>query len=295
MTLRRQENVKGATAMMIAVGALSLMDACMKILSPHYSPMQIAAMRGLVALPVVIPWVWLTGGFGQLRRVRFPLHLLRGALGIMMLVTFAFALRALALSEAYAIFFVAPLIITALASPILGERVGKQRWIAISFGFAGALIVLRPTGAGALTIPGLSILLCALGYASSAITVRVLSRTDTTQSLVFWLMIFVAVGGTLLALPSWQPIQQPTHWLALGGIAVAGSIGQWGVTEAFRHGQASFVAPFEYTALVWGVSLDWTLWRTLPGPATFAGAAVIIASGVYLIRHERVHVEAEHP
>src|ERR1051325_1759034 len=270
MTLRRQDNLRGATAMVIAVGALSLMDACMKILSPHYSPMQIAGMRGLVVLPVVVPWVWLSGGFGQLLRVRFRLHLLRGALGIMMLVTFAYALRALPLSEAYAIFFVAPLIITALASPILGEQVGKQRWIAISFGFAGALIVLRPTSAGALTLPGLAILICALGYASSAITVRVLSRTDSTQSLVFWLMLLVAVGGTLLALPSWRPIQ-PAHWFALGGIAVAGSIGQWGVTEAFRHGQASFVAPFEYTALVWGVSLAWTFWRSLSGPATFAG------------------------
>jgi len=102
------------------------------------------------------------------------------------------------------------------------------------------------------------------------------------------------VGATLLALPQWRPIQ-PSHWLALAGISVAGSIGQWGITEAFRHGQASFIAPFEYTALVWGVSLDWTLWRTLPAPITFAGAAVIIASGVYLIRREQVHVEAEHP
>src|SRR5262245_36150833 len=113
---RRQDNMRGATAMMIAVGALALMDTCLKILAPHYSPMQIAGMRGLVALPIVTPWVALRGGFGQLRHVRFPLHLLRGAIGIFMLVTFAYALRELPLSMAYAIFFVAPLIITALAS-----------------------------------------------------------------------------------------------------------------------------------------------------------------------------------
>ena len=85
------------------------------------------------------------------------------------------------------------------------------------------------------------------------------------------------------------------HWIAIGGIAVTGSVGQWAVTEAFRRGEASVVAPFEFTALAWGVALDWLLWRTLPTALTLAGAAVIIASGVYLFRRESVHVEAEHP
>jgi drug/metabolite transporter (DMT)-like permease len=280
--------------MIVAVGALALMDACMKILSPHYSAMQIAAIRGMSALPIVVVWVALQGGFAQLLRVRIGLHLLRGALGIVMLATFAYALRQLPLSEAYAIFFVAPLLITALAAPLLGERVGRSRWVAIGAGFAGTLIVLRPTGSGALTLSGLAVLVCATGYALSAITVRILSRTDSSPALVFWLMTLVALGAGTIAFPSWQPIQSK-HWPVIGGIAITGSLGQWAITEAFRHGQASFIAPFEYTALVWGVALDWTLWRTLPGPLTFTGAAVIMTSGVYLIRRERVHVEAEHP
>jgi drug/metabolite transporter (DMT)-like permease len=280
--------------MIIAVGALALLDAGLKTLTPHYSAMQVSAIRGMAALPIVIPWVYLHGGFAQLLRIRLRLHVLRGVIGIMMLVTFSYALRRLPLSEAYAIFFVAPLLITILASPILGEHVDRRRWIAIGVGFAGALIVLRPTGSGALTFSGLSVLVCAIGYSLSAITVRVLSRTDTTQSMVFWLMVFITVGAGVLALPSWRPIQ-PEHWLVIAGISVSGSLGQWAITEAFRHGQASFVAPFEYTALVWGVTLDWTLWRTLSGPLTFVGAAVIILAGTYLIRHERVHVEAERP
>ncbi len=280
--------------MVIAVGALSLMDACLKILSPHYPPMEVAALRGLSALPIVIPWVALRGGFGQLGRVRFRLHALRGAIGIMMIATFTFALRRLPLSEAYSLFFVAPLLITALAAPILGERVGRQRWIAIGAGFCATLIVLRPTGHGALTISGLAVIACAAGYALSAITVRVLGRTDSTESMVFWLMTMIGVGAGLLALPGWIPIQS-AHWLVIGGLAVTGSLGQWGITEAFRHGQASFIAPLEYTALLWGVTLDWLVWRKLPGMLTFVGAAVIIASGVYLLRRERVHVEAERP
>jgi drug/metabolite transporter (DMT)-like permease len=286
------DNLRGAASMVLAVGALALMDACLKVLAPHYSPMQVASMRGMSALPPVLVWIGMERGFGRLLKVRFPLHLLRGALGIMMLSAFSFALRRLPLSEAYTIFFVAPLLITLFAVLMLGEHVDRRRWLAIAAGFGGTLIVLRPTGSGALTLSGLAVLACAVGYALSAITVRVLSRTDSTQSMMFWLMLMTALGAGALAMPVWRAIQ-PGHWPVLAGIAVTGFVGQWAITEAFRRGQASFVAPFEYTALVWGVGLDWTFWRTLPAPITFAGAAVIISSGLYLVRRERVHVTAE--
>ncbi len=280
--------------MLIAVGSLSLMDACLKILSPHYPALQVASLRGLSTLPIVLVWVGLSGGYSQLLRVRFPLHVLRGALGICMLTAFTYGVRHLPLADAYAIFFVAPLLITALAVPILHEQVDARRWAAIAVGFGGVLFVLRPTGTSALTIPGLAVLVTAMGYALSAITVRVLGRTDSTQSMVFWLMTFVGVGAGMLAIPVWRPIQ-PGHWLVLGALAVTGSLGQWAVTEAFRKGEASFIAPFEYTALIWGAALDWYLWQTVPAPVTLLGAAVIIASGVYLVRREQVHAEAEHP
>jgi len=280
--------------MLVAVGALSVMDAFLKILSPHYSPFQVASLRGLSALPFVIAWVGLRGGYGQLLRVRFPLHIARGALGIMMLATFAFALRRLPLAEAYSIFFVAPLLITALAVVILKERVDWRRWLAIAVGFCGVIIVLRPTGAGALTISGLAVLATAVGYALSSITVRVLGRTDSTPSMIFWLMAFVGIGAAVIALPDWRPIQS-AHWLAIAGIAVTGSLGQLALTEAFRLGEASFIAPFEYTALAWGLGLDWFVWKTTPATVTLVGASVIIASGVYLVRREQVHVEVEHP
>jgi drug/metabolite transporter (DMT)-like permease len=290
----RSENLRGALIMLVAVGSFSLMDAGLKVLSPHYSAMQVACLRGLATLPIALVWVAAQGGFGQLLRVRFSLHLLRGVLGITSLVTFTYGLRRLPLSEAYSIFFVAPLLITLFAALWLGERIARRRWLAIAVGFVGVLIVLRPTGRGALTLAGLALLATAVTYAASAITVRILGRTDSTQSMVVWLMAMVAAGAGALALPGWRPIQS-AHWPAIALIAVGGSLGQWGITEAFRRSQASFIAPLEYTALVWGVGLDWTLWRTLPGPLTFVGAAVIIASGVYLIRGERVHAEAEHP
>jgi drug/metabolite transporter (DMT)-like permease len=211
-----------------------------------------------------------------------------------MLATFAFAIRSLPLTEAYAIFFIAPLLITLLAVLILKEQVDFPRWVAIAAGFIGVLIVLRPTGAGAMTIPGLAVLACAIGYAFSAVIVRILGRTDSTEAMMFWLALMLGVGAGLIALPNWRPIQ-PDHWPVLAGVAVAGSLGQFAITEAFRLGESSLIAPFEYTALAWGVGLDWFVWKTLPGPVTFIGAAVIVASGTYLVRRERVHVEAEHP
>jgi drug/metabolite transporter (DMT)-like permease len=280
--------------MLVAVGAFSLMDAGIKVLSGRYPPLQVAALRGLSSLPVVLAWVWWTGGFRQLVHVRFPLHAVRGILGIIMLAGFAYGVRHIPLSEAYSIFFIAPLLITLFAVPFLGERVEWQRWVAIGAGLCGVIVVLRPTGAGFVTLPGIAVLVCATCYALSAITVRILGRTDSTQAMVFWLMTMVGGGSALLALRQWRAIQSE-DWLVIAGVAVTGSLGQWAITEAFRSGEASFIAPFEYTALAWGLALDWILWQAIPGGRTFVGAAIVIASGLYLIRRERVHIEAEHP
>jgi drug/metabolite transporter (DMT)-like permease len=292
--MHARENLSGVTIMLVGVAAFSLMDACLKLLSPHYSSLEIASLRGMATLPIVIIWVAATGEIPGLFRIRWSLHVARGAMGVATLTFFTFGVRHLPLADAYSIFFVAPLLITVLAVPLLDERVGRARWTAIAVGFGGVLIVLRPTTAGALTLPGLAILATALGYALSAITVRVLGRTDSTQSMVFWLMAFIAVGAGLLALPTWRPVQHE-HWWIVAGLGLSGSVGQWAVTEAFRRGEASFIAPFEYTALVWGMGLDWFVWKTTPTALTLAGASVIIASGIYLVRHERVHSTAEHP
>jgi drug/metabolite transporter (DMT)-like permease len=291
---RAADNLKGVAVMVLAVGSFSFMDACLKLLSPHYPPLEIASLRGLSTLPIVIAWIVVSGQHRTLLRVRFSLHVARGVIGIGTLAAFTYAVRELPLANAYTLFFVAPLLITAFAVPILNERVDGRRWTAIGVGFVGVLIVLRPTAAGTLTLPGLAVLAAALGYALSAITVRVLGRTDSTQSVVFWLMTFIAVGAGALALPTWRPVQRE-DWATVCGMGVSGSIGQWALTEAFRRGEASFIAPFEYTALVWGLALDWFIWHTAPTLVTLVGASVIIASGIYLVRRERVHATAEHP
>jgi drug/metabolite transporter (DMT)-like permease len=291
---RSHGNLRSIYAMLLAMSLFSVMDTAMKLLSEHYPAMQVAALRCLTSLPLVIAYVGWRGAFGSMLRVRWRLHLLRAALGIAMLALFAYGLQTLSLAEAYTIFFIAPALITALSVVFLKERVNFARWIAIAVGMVGVLVVLRPTGAGFLTMGGLAVLAAAAMYAVSSIAARILARTDSSEQRVLWLMLMMSVGASALAAPNWVPLRA-ADTLLLCALAVSGFLGQLAINEAFGSGEASKVAPFEYAGLAWGVGFDWLLWHTLPDEYTLLGAAIIIGSGIYLIRHESGHAKAEQP
>jgi drug/metabolite transporter (DMT)-like permease len=250
--------------------------------------------RAILTMLAAVGFFTLMDGGLKMLRVRWPLHLLRGALGVTMMGAFIYALKRMPLSSAYTIFFVAPLMITALSVPFLGERVGPGRWAAIAVGFVGVLVALHPSGQGMVGLAGLAVLLAALGYAVSAITVRILARTDSTQAMVAWLLVLLTLGAGAIAMPNWVAIARADAPL-IAGVGLAGALGQYTITEAFIRGEASVLAPLEYTALAWSLVLDFTLWSVLPDASTWLGAAIIVASGIYLLRRERVHIEAEHP
>ncbi len=272
--------------MLSAVAFFSLMDAGMKLLSASYPTLQVTMLRGAASLPFVLVWVLATAGPRSLIPVRWGLHLLRGALGMAMIGCFVYALRSLPLSTAYSIYFVAPLLVAALSVPLLGERVGPRRWVAIAIGLVGVLVVLRPGVDGFISLPGLMVLLAATAYAIAAVTVSLLTRTDTPQSMVVWFLAIMAVGAGLAAIPGWVPLRWE-HAALILGMGLAGAFGQIALTSAFMRGDASMIAPLEYTGLVWVIAWDWLLWQTLPDTATWTGAAIIVASGLYLLRRER--------
>jgi len=285
MTEPRPREMSGLVAMLVAAGAFAFMDAGLKLLTVHYPAAQVAALRGWSALPVVFAWALVAGGAAQLWRIRWRLHLVRGVLGVGMMVSFAFALKTLSLARAYSLFFVAPMLIALLSTVMLGERVRRPQWIAILVGFAGVLVVLKPEASGFGWIGTLAVLGTALCYALTSNLVKIIGRTDSTQSMMFWLTAMMAVGSTALALPHWLPVREE-HYAIIAGVAVTGAIGQWGVTEAFRRAPAASVAPLEYSGLAWVIAIDFVIWSVVPGWRTLAGAAVIIGSGLYLLRFE---------
>ena len=291
----RRDNPRAIVWMILAVGVLALMDAGLKLLSPHYSGLQVAALRGLGAWPIVVLWIIARRKTDTLLSVRWGIHISRGIASVFMLAAFAYALKSMPLSGVYVLFFVAPFIITAISMPLLGEKVEPRRWLVMGVGMIGVLIALRPTGEGVFTLAGLAVLFSATCYAVAAVGSRLASRTDSTESLMFWMTTLLAIGATALAAPNWIPIR-PEHTWIIVGVAFAGAIGQHALTEAFRWGEASAVAPFEYSALAWGIGLDLAIWQTLPDRWVFVGGAIIVASGIYLARREHAPpVDTAHP
>lgn len=280
-------NLRAIAAMLAACVMFSCMDALLKVLAGSYPPFQVTALRGLSAMPLVALYLLWRGEVGVVfgRGLRWGLHLLRGVIIVLMLALFTYGLKTLGLAEAYTLSFIAPMVITMLSVPMLKEVVPARHWVAIGVGLCGVVVALRPDGSAFLSVGALAVLVAAVCYALSNVIGRIISRSEPSATLLFWTTGSMALGGSLISAAQWVPVQ-PDHAPVLVGLAVTGSLGQLAIIEAFRHGQASAVAPFEYSALAWAVLLDWFVWHTVPDAYTLAGGAIIIASGVYLIRRE---------
>ncbi len=284
--IERSDRLRGVLMMLAAVGAFAIMDAMMKVLTVRYPAVQVAFFRGAGSLPFVFLGYLLAGRLAELRPVRVGLHVIRAVFAVLMLWGFLWALARASLADTYAIYMCAPLLVVLAASLILGERIGRHVWIAVAVGLAGVIVMLRPSVDGIASLAGLAALGSALAYAVVVVMVRVLSRTETTASMVFWFLVMMAAGAGAIALPDWVPILD-SDWLWIAAIGLAGWAGQHLITEAFRLAPASVVAPFEYTALVWAVAIDWVVWQSLPGARMLAGSAIVIGAGLYLVYRER--------
>jgi drug/metabolite transporter (DMT)-like permease len=282
----RSGRLRAIALMLMAVAAFAGMDAMLKVFSEHYPPMEIAFWRGLASLPFMALPALIRGRYRDLLPHRFGMHLLRGILMVVMLGGFIYGVRALSLASTYSIFLAEPLIVTALAVPLLGDRVGWRNWVAISIGLVGVVVILRPSASGLVNLGAVAAFISATAYALSVIALRVITRTDTTTSVVVWTVGLMTLITGLLAVPDWMPLARE-HWKWLAALGVFGAIGQHLLTEAFRSAPPSIVAPFEYTALLWGIAIDRVVWGVLPATRVYVGGSIVIASGLYLIWQER--------
>jgi len=279
--------LKAIGFMLTAVAAFSGMDALLKVLSQHYPPLEVVTLRGASSIPFMLLPLIVMGRLGDLKPVRIGMHLMRGVLMLLVLIAFVYAVRALSLADAYAIFLAAPLIVTALSVPLLGEHVGWRRWLAICVGLAGVMTMLHPSASSLVSVGAIAALVSATGYSFNAIALRVITRTDTTASVVFWMIGLMTLLALIMAAPGWIAIRDE-DWIRLAAIGVFSSIAQHLLTEAFRRAPPSVVAPFEYTALLWGILIDRVVWGVFPTSRVYIGGGIVIASGLYLIWREHV-------
>jgi drug/metabolite transporter (DMT)-like permease len=282
----QDHRVRGIFAMLAAVATFAVMDSTLKLLSEHYTALQVAFLRGAAALPFVLTPIVVRNRLSRLKPVNVRLHLLRGVLSVLLLVSFVQAVRQSSLASTYAIFMCAPLLVAALSAPVLGEKVAGAQWGAILVGLAGVLLMLKP-GQGHWAAKGaLWAVLATSMYTISVVTLRLLSRTDTNESMVFWFTALLSVAAGLLSLPGWHALQWQ-HLPLIAGLGATGAIAQYLVTVAFRSAPAAVVTPFEYSALVWGVCLDVAIWHAWPDGITLVGGAIVIGAGLFLIARER--------
>ncbi|HJO05677.1 MAG TPA: DMT family transporter, partial [Acidobacteriota bacterium] len=212
-------------------------------------------------------------------------QLIRCLLTLVTWVSFYFAIARMPLGELAAILFSAPLMITALSGPLLGERVGLHRWTALLVGFLGVLLIVRPTGNAAGDWAGIAALVSSLFYALMMIQTRRLTSTESSAAMLVYSAVFMA----LVSMVTW-----PFQWQTPGGfdallllaLGLLGGVSQYAMIQAYRLAPAYVVAPFDYTHLLWAMALGYVIWAEVPDAAMLLGAMVIVCSGLYVLARE---------
>lgn len=279
------QTVKGIIALIIATLFFAAQDAITKHLIQTISVAQIVNVRffffSLFALAYAARNTSIKTAIVSASPV---MQVFRGLLICSEIALFAYALNYMGLAEMHAIFACFPLIITALSAPFLGESVGWRRWIAILLGFIGTLIIIQP-GSGVFSPYALMALACALMFAIYNLLTRKVSRQDSfeTSLLYFGLVGFV---GSLVAIPFyWQmPNADQTFWLLI--ISMTAIIGHLLLIKALQLAPAVILQPFNYFVLIWAIIIGYTVYGELLELQTLVGAAVVVASGIYIAHRE---------
>lgn len=275
---------RGIVLMLLSTLFFAVMNASVKAIGPAIPAEQVLFFRNLFALLPVAFMVWRVGSLQVLRPHRPWQHAWRALVGLLSLGTFFYCYARLPLADVIAISFTAPLFVTALSPWQLGEAVGPRRWAAVLVGFLGVLLIVRPGEAG--FDPRLLLALAATFlYAQVLISVRRLNRTDSPIAIVFWYLV-ISVLAAGLALPFVWVEPDATAWLLLVGLGLFGGVAQLIVTAAFRYADAALLAPFDYASILWGSALGYLFWGEVPAGTLWAGAAVLIASGLYIAHRE---------
>ncbi len=312
--VHRDNRMLAAVLACAAVLCATSQDSLMKYLSGGYPIHELLVIRSAAAVPIIMSIVLTQGGIRSLATPYIGLALLRGLILFVGFMSFALAFAALPLADVVTIYFTMPFFVAALAAPVLGERVGAARWLAIVAGFLGVLVMLQKDAdlsqpmtlvAGLADPAALLALLSAASYGVGQLMGRPLGRHVPPAVMAFHQNLVYLCVCIVLALVfwAWAPTEVENKsirfltrpWIVppagdipiVAAIAVLGSLAMPLFSGAYKYAEASFVAPFEYTSMFWAVVFGLLLFGDFPGPATWIGSAVIVAAGLFMIVMDR--------
>lgn len=310
-TTDRRVLLLGIASAMGASGFFSINDSSIKFLSGGYALHQIVLIRSLIGFAVIVAILLISrAGLAAFRTGRLGMHLVRGGFVVSSNLCFFLGLAAMPIADAVALFFIAPLLITALSVPMLGETVGPRRWAAVGVGLIGVIVMLRP-GAGVFHVAMLLPLFAAFCYAMLHMLTRRMGGTESAVTLTLYVqMTFIGVcivSGIILGQGAFASHSDPSlefltrawewpaaaDWPVLALVGVASAMGALLITHAYRSCEAGLVAPFEYVSMPLAILFGLLIFDEWPDPVAWLGIALICGAGLYTVwRETRVNPTA---
>ena len=304
--MKRSANVVGILCLCAGIAIFSVQDLILKLLSSDYPLSEAMVLRSITAIPFMLGIVaWYDGGLSGLISKRWGTLLARGLLNFVAYTSYYLALAALPMATTVALYFTAPLIIVILSVVMLKEHVSLQRWLAVAVGFLGVVIIILP-GGDLFDWAALLPILGGFAYALSMIMARTMGTKDSAAAMAFWgnnaflicgLALSVAYGSGNHAEAMHPSLAFLTRGWVMPTLLDAGlmctcgliaAVGLTLLTQAYRIGQSSVVAPFEFSFAFWGILWGWLIWQQWPDAMGWLGIAIIVAAGIYVLRAEGV-------
>ena len=284
----REKPLLGAFCKIMAMFMFSLMFASIRWLGPHFPIGEIVFFRSFLGLPVIVLVAYLSGGIHLLATKRLDSHALRSIAGAISMFCNFTAYTLLPLADATAIGFAAPLFVVVLAATILRERVHVYRWSAVAIGFIGVVVIVGPEAQMAQgVVIGAAFALTGAALAALAmIFLRRMSAHEHSTTIAFYFMLTSGVIS-LFTIPAGWNMPTSSEALILIFTGLSGGIGQLFLSFSYRYSEASMLAPFDYTAMIWAVALGYFLFGELPMPQVWIGAAIVVAAGLLILWRER--------
>ncbi len=298
--------VAGAAAILVfGLFLFSLQDIILKYFSDSFSVLQLVFLRGAVAMILILGFLKLSGKTVPLLSSKPKLIIARGLLGFTSYIAYYLAIAAMPLAEVVAITFTMPLIVTAMSALILGEKVGIRRWGAVVCGFIGVTIILSPSGEFNMLAVALAFT-AAITYASHTIITRFLSSHDDPLTIAFNALLIFTIASALLSMlllggvitvssdhPSlaffgrdWK-VPATLDMVLIFAIGAIAAIGFYCLSKAYCMAEASALAPFEFTYILWAVVFGYLFWNEVPGVTTILGILILVSSSLYISYRER--------